>query len=63
MILQVHDELIFDVHKDELEVVKPIIHDLMKTAIPMKVPVLVEMNTGHQLARSTLIGGHTAISK
>jgi DNA polymerase-1 len=46
MILQVHDELIFDVHKDEVEVVKPIIHDLMKTAIPMKVPVLVEMNTG-----------------
>lgn len=46
MILQVHDELIFDVHKDELETVKPIIHDLMKTAIPMKVPVLVEMNTG-----------------
>lgn len=46
MILQVHDELIFDVQKDELEVVKPIIHDLMKTAIPMKVPVLVEMNTG-----------------
>ena len=46
MILQVHDELIFDVHKDELEKVKPIIHDIMRTAIPMKVPVLVEMNTG-----------------
>ncbi len=46
MILQVHDELIFDVHKDELEKVKPVIHDLMRTAIPMKVPVLVEMNTG-----------------
>jgi DNA polymerase-1 len=46
MILQVHDELIFDVHKDELEKVKPVIYDLMRTAIPMKVPVLVEMNTG-----------------
>jgi DNA polymerase-1 len=46
MILQVHDELIFDVHKEELEKVKPIIHEKMKTAIPMKVPVLVEMNTG-----------------
>jgi len=46
MILQVHDELIFDVHKDELEKVKPVIHDLMRTAIPMKVSVLVEMNTG-----------------
>jgi DNA polymerase-1 len=46
MILQVHDELIFDVYKEELEFVKPIIHELMKTAIPMKVPVLVEMSSG-----------------
>lgn len=46
MILQVHDELIFDVHKDEIEDVKPLIQHLMKTAIPMKVPVVVEINTG-----------------
>ncbi len=46
MILQVHDELIFDVYKDELENLKPLVHELMRTAIPMKVPVLVEMNTG-----------------
>jgi DNA polymerase-1 len=47
MILQVHDELIFDVYKEELEILKPVIHHLMKTAIPMKVPVMVEMNTGN----------------
>jgi len=46
MILQVHDELIFDTHKEELEIVWPIILDLMKTAIPMKVPIVVDMNTG-----------------
>ncbi len=48
MILQVHDELVFDVPKGELETVKPIIDDLMKNAIPnLKVPILVEMGTGN----------------
>jgi len=46
MILQVHDELVFDVHRSELEIVKPIIQDNMQQAIPMSVPILVEMNTG-----------------
>ncbi len=46
MILQVHDELVFDTHKDELESVKPIIKNLMSTAIPMKVPIVVEMDIG-----------------
>ncbi len=48
MILQVHDELVFDVHKDELEALKPIIHEKMATAIPsLKVPILVEMGVGN----------------
>lgn len=47
MILQVHDELVFDVPKNELETVKPIIEELMKNAIPnLQVPILVEMGTG-----------------
>jgi DNA polymerase-1 len=47
MILQVHDELVFDVPNDEVEKVKPIIGELMKNAIPgLKVPILVEMGTG-----------------
>ena len=47
MILQVHDELVFDVPTGELETVKPIIEDLMKNAIPnLKVPILVEMGVG-----------------
>ena len=47
MILQVHDELVFDVRKDELERLKPIIFDKMTTALPgLKVPILVEMGVG-----------------
>ncbi len=47
MILQVHDELVFDACKDELERLKPIIHEKMTTAIPgLQVPILVEMGTG-----------------
>jgi len=47
MILQVHDELVFDVYKKELSSVQPIIVDLMKDAIPnLKVPILVEVGTG-----------------
>jgi len=47
MILQVHDELVFDVPETELETVKPIVSDLMRHAIPgLKVPILVEMGTG-----------------
>lgn len=47
MILQVHDELVFDVPKDELEQVKPIIEENMKNAMPdLKVPILVEMGIG-----------------
>jgi DNA polymerase I len=46
MIMQVHDELVFDVHLNEVETVKPIVQSLMVTAIPLDVPVEVEMNTG-----------------
>jgi DNA polymerase I len=46
MLLQVHDELVFDVHKTELEMVRPVIEHHMKTAIKMTVPVEVGMGTG-----------------
>ncbi len=48
MILQVHDELIFDVPKEELEKVMPIIEKKMAQAIPnLKVPILVGMDSGN----------------
>ena len=47
MILQVHDELVFDVPKSELDTIKPIIEEKMKNAIPnLKVPIVVGMDTG-----------------
>ncbi len=46
MIMQVHDELVFDVHKDEVEIVKPIIYNEMKNAMLLKVPIEIEINTG-----------------
>ena len=47
MILQVHDELVFDTYKPELETVKPILEEGMKNALPdLKVPILVEMGVG-----------------
>ncbi len=47
MILQVHDELVFDVRRDELERIKPVIEENMRNALPdLKVPILVEIGTG-----------------
>ncbi len=46
MLLQVHDELVFDVIKPELEEVKELVLDKMKTALPLKVPVEVGVGTG-----------------
>ena len=47
MILQVHDELVFDAHLDELEALKAIVQEKMVKALPLSVPVIVEMNTGN----------------
>jgi DNA polymerase I len=46
MILQVHDELVFDLHKDELELVKPKVKELMKSAVILDVPMEVEVGVG-----------------
>ena len=46
MILQVHDELVFDAHLDELDTLKGIVNDMMVNALPLSVPVIVEINTG-----------------
>jgi DNA polymerase-1 len=46
MTMQVHDELVFDVPHNEVEIVKPIITENMKNAIKTTVPILVEIGTG-----------------
>jgi DNA polymerase-1 len=46
MTMQVHDELIFDVPHNEVEIVKPIIVENMKNAIKTEVPIMVEIGSG-----------------
>ncbi len=48
MLLQVHDELVFDAHKDEIEEIKPIILNCMQTALalPNDVPTDAELGMG-----------------
>lgn len=46
MTMQVHDELVFDVHKDEVEVVREQVVNLMKYAVCLEVPMEVEVGVG-----------------
>ncbi|MFV0571030.1 MAG: DNA polymerase I [Xanthomarina gelatinilytica] len=46
MLLQVHDELVFDVHKPELEHIKPLIKAEMESAFKLKVPLDVDLDVG-----------------
>jgi DNA polymerase-1 len=46
MLLQVHDELVFDAHKDELDTIRPIIKYEMENAFKMSVPLDVEVGIG-----------------
>ena len=46
MILQVHDELVFDAHKSELDDLKIIVKEGMEQAVKLKVPVAVEIGAG-----------------
>ncbi len=47
MLLQVHDELVFDVFRDEIELVKPIIKHHMVNAMPaLSIPMEIEMGLG-----------------
>ncbi len=46
MILQVHDELVFDMHKNEIDELMPVIKTMMEKSLPLKVPVVVETGIG-----------------
>lgn len=46
MILQVHDELVFDVYKDELEIIKTKVVEIMEKTYTLDVPLKVEVNVG-----------------
>jgi DNA polymerase-1 len=46
MILQVHDELLFDVHKDEVEAMKKLVVQEMENAMQIAVPIKAEVGVG-----------------
>ena len=46
MIMQVHDELVFEVHQDDLDAVAKKIHELMESSTKLDVPLLVEVGSG-----------------
>jgi DNA polymerase-1 len=46
MTMQVHDELVFEVPLQEVDQMKVIIETNMKNALPLEVPILVEIGIG-----------------
>ncbi|GAB4326734.1 MAG: DNA polymerase I [Bacteroidales bacterium] len=46
MILQVHDELVFDTHREEVEEMKVLVKDYMEHAMELNVPLVVDLDTG-----------------
>jgi len=46
MIMQVHDELVFEVHEDELLIMKSLVKEKMENAIKLDVPVVVDIGIG-----------------
>ena len=46
MTMQVHDELVFDVPKTEVETVMPLVKELMQNAFKTTIPIVVETGVG-----------------
>jgi DNA polymerase-1 len=46
MLLQVHDELVFETDEEELPVLAELVRDLMEAALPLDVPLLVDLKVG-----------------
>jgi DNA polymerase-1 len=47
MVLQVHDELVFDAHKSEIELLKPLVIQNMESAMELLTPVVAEVGVGN----------------
>ena len=46
MLLQVHDELVFEVPEKEIEYIRPLVREEMEGVHPLDVPLVVDVNTG-----------------
>ncbi|MCJ7725184.1 MAG: DNA polymerase, partial [Acidimicrobiia bacterium] len=49
MLLQVHDELVFEAPEEEIEAAIALVREVMEAVSPLKVPLLVDIATGHTL--------------
>ena len=47
MLLQVHDELVFDMHKEEENVLKNLVKQNMENAVELDVPIIVDLGIGN----------------
>ena len=52
LIIQVHDELVVEVEKSELELVKSLVLESMELNQPLRVPLLVDINVGESWKES-----------
>ena len=52
MLLQVHDELLFEVPEEEVEATKPVVQVVMEGVATLRVPLAVEIGTGHSWAEA-----------
>ena len=46
MIIQVHDEIVVEVHKDELDIVQKIVREAMELGQPFRVPLVIDIAVG-----------------
>ncbi len=52
MLLQVHDELVLEVPEDEVDAVTALVRDAMEHALPLEVPLVVDVHTGRNWAEA-----------
>jgi len=50
MLLQVHDELVFEAPEEEVDPLKKLVKQHMETAVELRVPLLVQISTGRNWA-------------
>jgi len=49
MLLQIHDELVFDIHPEEIELMDKLVTDVMEECVSLRVPLKVDGSSGANL--------------
>jgi DNA polymerase-1 len=60
MLLQVHDELVLEVPRGEVDAIAPVVRETMETALPLDVPLDVDVRVGDDWQEMTAVGGPSA---